>query len=198
MWSTIVGMRAIRQAILFGVVPMVSLPVLVHGQGGASPGIEQEIITLSEQWMRAVWERDDATQNRLMADDFVYSTPNESVKMARRQEWLTNFSGNSGPCTFSSPHVDSFGNTAVIAAELSCPAGWEMLRLRAKSVVSDVWVRRGPEWRVATRVSNGLPRFGWWVPLLVGMAIPLLLWSWFSLRDRTRQRTSLLSVANRY
>jgi ketosteroid isomerase-like protein len=193
LWSTIIGMRAIRQAILFGVVPMVSLPVQAQ-----APGVDQEIIALSEQWMRAVWEHDDATLHRLMADDFVYSTPGEPVKMARRQEWLQSFSSNGGECKISSPHVDAFGDIAILAAELSCPAGWEKLRIHVRSVVSDVWVRRGGQWRVTTRVANGLPAFGAWMPVSLGAVAPLALWAWFSIRDRSRQRGSLLSVANRY
>ena len=199
-WGTIDGMRAVRQAVWFGVVPLVSLPAPVAAQDGQRqpPGLDREIATLSQQWMRAVWEQDESALNRLMADDFVYSTPNESVKLARRQEWLKTFSGNGGECVISNPHVDAFGDAAILGAEMSCPAGWELLKLRARSVVSDVWVRQGGRWRVTTRVANGIPRFGVWLPLLIGAAVPLLLWGWASVRDRTRQRSNLLSVANRY
>jgi len=184
-------MRALRQAILFGFVPMVSLPL-----AGQPQGVDQEINTLSEQWMRAVWEHDDAALNRMMTDDFVYSSPSGSEKLERRQEWLQHFSGSGGECTYSSIHVDAFGDEAVMAAELSCPSGW--LGLRTRSVVADVWVKRGGQWRVATRVSNGVARFGFWLPMLIGAAIPLLVWAWISIQGRSRQRSSLLSVANRY
>ena len=183
-------MHAFRQALLFGFAPIVGL----WAQGG--PGVEQEITTLSEQWMRAVWEHEDAALNRLMVDDFIYSAPSASVKQERKQEWLAQFSGHTGPCSLTSTHIDSFGEEALMASEMSCPTGW--LGLRTHAVVADLWVRRGGQWRVATRVANGIPRFGWWLWAAVGSIVPLGFWAWTAARNRSRQRGSLMSVANRY
>ncbi|HEY3738316.1 MAG TPA: nuclear transport factor 2 family protein, partial [Bryobacteraceae bacterium] len=157
---------------------------------------------LSEDWMRAVWDKDEASLNRLMTDDFVLVSPAGSNKLVRGPEWLRGVrSAGSGACEYSNVHVQSIGNeTAIMAAELSCKGDFHGIGMASKSVVSDVWVRRGNGgWRVAARIASTSPRFtGFWMPLLIGAAIPLAAWAWAASRARARERNSLMRSANSF
>ena len=104
-----------------------------------------------------------------------------------------------GECAYSNIHVQSFGDFAVMAAELSCKGDYHGIGLEAKSVVSDVWVKRDGTWKVASRIASSSPRFtGIWMPLLIGAAIPLMAWLWVGMRASHRRRGNLLSSANRF
>ena len=162
--------------------------------------MEQELTRLSDEWMRAVWEKDDAALNRLMTDDFVLLTPGSSTKKQNRPDWLTaTRSAGTGECAYSNVFVQSMGDLAIMAAELTCKGDYHGIGLEANSVVSDVWVRREGRWRVASRIASTSPRFtGIWMPLLIGASFPLAAWLFFSFRSGSRQRNSLLSSANRF
>ena len=189
-------MRIFRPALLLSVVPLVPTPVLAQ----APMAIEQELTQLSEEWMRAVWDKDDAVLNRLMTDDFVLLTPGWSNKRQDRPEWLrTARMAGSGECAYSNVAVQILGEYAIMAAELSCKGDYHGIGLEANSVVSDVWVKRGGRWRVASRIASTSPKFrGIWMPLMMGAAFPLVAWAWFASRSRYRGRNSLLSSANRF
>ena len=183
-------------AILLSVVPLTPAPVVAQ-----SPvPLEQELTRLSDEWMRAVWEKDDAVLNRLMTDDFVLISPGGSSKLQSRPDWLrTTRMAGSGECVYSNVHVQSMSDFAIMSAELSCKGDYRGIGLESSSVVSDVWVKLGGRWKVASRIASTSPRFiGIWMPLMIGAALPLVGWSWFALRGRYRERNSLLSSANRF
>ena len=190
-------MRLLRPAILLGVVPLTPAPVLAQSPPAA---LEQELTRLSEEWMRAVWDKDDAVLNRLMTDDFVLLSPGGSPIRQSRPEWLrTARLAGSGECAYANVSVQSIGDLAIMAAELSCKGDFHGIGLEANSVVSDVWIRREGRWRVASRVASSSPRFsGIWMPLLIGASIPLAAWLFFSIRSGYRKSQSLLSSANRF
>src|SRR5450432_2520587 len=183
-WNVIRPMRLLRPAILLSVVPLV--PVPATAQFAAKPvALEAELTKRSEDWMRAVWDKNDGALNLLMADDFVLISPGGSNKVQKRPDWLRNarMAGN-GECVYSNIHVQSFGDYAIMAAELSCKGDFHGIGLEANSVVSDLWVRRDGSWRVASRVASTSPRFiGIWMPLLIGAVVPLAAWLWFSVRS---------------
>ena len=187
----------LRPAILLSVVPLAPAPVLAQAP---APALVQELTKLSDDWMRAVWDKDDAALNRLMTDDFVLFSPGGSIKRQSRPEWLrTARLAGSGECSYSNIHVQSLGDFAIMAAEMSCKGDFHGIGLEANSVVSDVWVMRDGGWKVASRIASTSPRFtGIWAPLLIGAALPLVAWAWFGMRGRYRERNSLLSSANRF
>lgn len=190
-------MRVLRPAILLSVVPLVPQASFAQPK---SMSIEQELTKRSDDWMKAVWDKDDATLNRLMTDDFVLISPAGSPKVQKRPDWLRNSRmAGSGQCAYSNIHVQSFGDFAVMAAELSCRGDFHGIGMEANSVVSDLWVKDDGGWRVASRVASTSPRFtGVWMPLLIGAAVPLAAWAWFMIRLRQRESSSLLRSANRF
>ncbi len=194
-FTKIASLRLLRPAILLSVVPLMPVPA------AAQPApVEQELTRLSDEWMRAVWDKDDAVLNRLMTDDFVLITPGSSSVRQSRPEWLrTARMAGPGECVYSNIQVQWMGDFAIMSAHLSCKGDYHGLGLEANSVVADVWVKLDNKWRVASRVASTSPRFiGIWMPLLIGAAFPLLAWGWFGFRGRYRNRNSLLSSANRF
>jgi len=194
-------MRLFRPTILLSVVPLVPVPVAAQAPAASPQVLEQELTRLSDDWMRAVWDKDDAVLNRLMADDFVLLSPGGSNKVQQRPDWLrvVRNAGN-GECSYSNIHVQSFGpDIAILAAELSCKGDYHGIGLESSSVVSDVWMRRDGTWKVVSRIASASPRFtGIWAPLLIGAAAPLAAWIWFASRSRYRERNSLIRSANRF
>jgi ketosteroid isomerase-like protein len=190
-------MRLIRPAMLLSVVPFVPAPLAA--QAPPQP-LEQQLTQLSEDWMRAVWDKDDSVLNRLMADDFVLISPGGTIKKQTRPDWLrTTRMAGSGECAYSNIHVQSIGDMAIMAAEMTCKGDFHGIGLEANAVVSDVWVKRDGTWKVAARIASASPHFtGIWMPLFIGAALPLAAWCWFAVRARFRERDSLLSSANRF
>ena len=192
-------MRMLRPAILLSAAPFV--PAALPAQVPQAPqALEQELTRLSDEWMRAAWDKDDTVLNRLMADDFVLVSPGSVNRIQSRPDWLRNARmAEAGECAYSNIHVQSFGDFAVMAAELSCKGDYHGIGLEARSVVSDVWMRREGGWKVVSRIASSSPRFtGIWMPILIGAAIPLVAWIWVAIRASQRRRGSLLSSANRY
>jgi ketosteroid isomerase-like protein len=189
-----------RPAILLSVVPLVAVPVAAQVNPPAQT-LEQQLTQLSEDWMRAVWDKDDVAINRLMADEFVLFSPGAPIsKRQTKPDWLRNARiAGSGECEYSNVHVQAIGEVAVMAAEMHCKGDFHGIGFEASSIVSDVWVKRDGMWKIAARIASTSPRFlGIWMPLFMGAALPLAAWCWFAVTARFRQRNSLLSSANRF
>jgi ketosteroid isomerase-like protein len=172
-------------------LPLLAVPLF-------SQPVEQQVDLLTNQWMKAVSEKDDNTLNRLMADEFVAYLP-ETGKSINRTEWLRQARlMDNAECEYKSTQVRSYGEFAVASGRLICKGDIKGIGLQSDSVVADTWVRRDNQWKVSTRVAAETPSFtGIWRPLAIGAAIPSLLWLWFAFRNRNRSRGSLLSSANR-
>jgi ketosteroid isomerase-like protein len=164
----------------------------------SAQSIEQQLDLLTNQWMKAVSEKDDNTLNRLMADDFVAYLP-ESGKSIQRTEWLRQARlMDNAECEYKSTQIRSYGELAVASGRLLCQGDVKGIGLELDSVVADTWVRRDNQWKVSTRVAAETPSFsGIWKPLAIGAAIPSLIWMWFAFRNRNRSQGSLISSANR-
>lgn len=159
--------------------------------------VEQTIDRLSSEWTNAVGQKDEATLNRLMADEFLAFLP-ETGKAINRTEWLRQARLlESAECEFKNTQVRNYGEFAIASGRLTCKGDIRGIGLQDDSVVADTWVRRDNQWKVSTRVVSTSPSFtGIWRPLLIGAAIPSLLWAIAAFRRRMRMGSSLLSSAN--
>ena len=160
--------------------------------------VEPLIERLTAEWMTALGNKDDATLNRLMSDEFLSYSP-ESGKYVNRSEWLrqARMMENAG-CEIRSVQVRSYGEFAIASGRLLCTSAIKGIGLEEDSVVADLWVRRDNQWRVSTRIASPTPRFtGIWAPLASGAAVPTILWLAVSIRRRLRRGGSLISSANR-
>ncbi|BDC52724.1 hypothetical protein F183_A50390 [Bryobacterales bacterium F-183] len=179
----------------------VRLGVLLAAVAAAIPAftqpVEQIIERLSSEWMNAVGQKDEATLNRLMADEFLAFLP-ESGKSINRAEWLRQARlMESAECEYKNTQVRNYGDFAIASGRLTCTGDIRGIGLQDDSVVADTWVRRDNQWKVSTRVVSTSPSFtGIWRPLLIGAAIPSVLWAIAAIRRRMRMDSSLLSSAN--
>ncbi len=171
--------------------------LLVASPVAAQPA-EQIIERLTVEWMTAVTNKDDATLNRIMADEFVAHVP-ESGRSISRSEWLRQARlMENAECEYKSTQVRNYGDFAVSSGRLVCKGEIKRIGLEDDSVVADTWIRRENQWKVSTRVAATSPRFtGIWRPLAIGAGIPTLLWLFVAIRNRMRQSGSLISSANR-
>lgn len=160
--------------------------------------VEQQVDLLTNQWMKAVSDKDDNTLNRIMAEEFIAHIP-ETGRSINRTEWLRQARlMDNTECEYKSTQVRSYGEFAVASGRLICKGDFKRIGLEADSVVADTWVRKDNQWKVSTRVAAETPSFsGIWMPLAIGAAIPSVLWFWSLFRNRSRSRGSLLSSANR-
>ena len=159
--------------------------------------VEQIIDRLSSEWTNAVGQKDEATLNLLMADEFRAFLP-ETGKSINRTEWLRQARLlESAECEYKNTQVRNYGDFAIASGRLTCKGDIRGIGLQDDSVVADTWVKRDNQWKVSTRVVATSPSFtGIWRPLLIGAAIPTLLWAFVSIRRRLRMGSSLLSSAN--
>lgn len=160
--------------------------------------VESVIERLTAEWMTALGNKDDATLNRLMAEEFLSYAP-ESGKYVNRTEWLRQARiSDSMECEVRSLQVRSYVEFAVASGRVVCKGEIRGIGMEEDSVVADTWVRRDGQWKVSTRIAATSPRFtGIWAPLAIGAALPTLLWFAAAVRRRMRQGSSLISSANR-
>ena len=84
---------------------------------------EQIIERLTNEWMAAVVNKDDATLNRLMADEFVAHVP-VSGRSLSRTEWLRQARlMESAECEYKSTQVRNYGEFAIASGRLVSGAG---------------------------------------------------------------------------
>jgi ketosteroid isomerase-like protein len=160
--------------------------------------VEQIIERLTTEWMTAVGNKDDASLNRIMADEFIAHLP-DSGRAINRSEWLRQARlMENAECDYKSTQVRNYGDYAIASGRLTCRGDIKGIGLEDDSIVTDTWVRRDNQWKVSLRVASTAPRFtGIWQPLAIGAGIPSLLWMIVAVRSRLRQSSSLLSSANR-
>jgi hypothetical protein len=111
--------------------------------------VEQELMRLHDEWMRAIVRRDNAVLERLLADDFV----GVGTYVVNRQQWLHNALQNIDVTAFDyrTVIVNLHGDTAVIVSTCTQEASVSGLDASGEFLVTDVWIRRREAWLVTVR-----------------------------------------------
>ena len=115
---------------------------------------DQEIQQLERAWMAAWVERDRATCERILADDFLLTSA-RGIPM-RKSDWLAAMS--SFVCTvftWEELVVRPFGDTAVVHGRSRQQASVSGQDWSGVFLVTDVWVRRNGQWQVVSRHGTG-------------------------------------------
>jgi ketosteroid isomerase-like protein len=177
--------------ILPGILLLVSVCV-THAQESAvvqRPNTpEQELISLSEQWMAALERKDRAMLERLMADGFYISPPGELQKV-ERSEWLKNAQEMDwDSLKYHNFKVDIYGDTAVATSRLDFAVTTRSgLPISTSSPVTDIWVMRNGQWQVAARhfgMSSLETNLRVAVGFIAGLALCSVAWLFMRLRRR--------------
>ena len=176
-------------SIAFGSLLLAS--VLTHAQetpGQQTNAAEQELITLSTQWMGALERKDRAMLERFLADDFFITAPGD-VEKTDRSEWLKNaMELDWSSLEYHNFRVNIYGDTAVVTALLDFKVtGGLGIPIGSDAQVTDVWVKRNGRWQVTAR-HLGAYSLGGWIRVALGFIAGLLLCFviWLALKLRRR------------
>lgn len=121
----------------------------------AADADRQTLIDLSKAWMRAWIDRDRATLEALLDDDFVLTVSSRPDLPVRRDEWLA--MTERYVCTDFRHHWIEprlFGDVAVVASMATQAATVGPVDRSGAFFLTDVWRRRDGRWRVAARHSS--------------------------------------------
>lgn len=119
-------------------------------------GAEQELKRLSVAWMQAWKDRDRATLERLLAEDFVLVLSASTERSVGRARWLEMALGGYTCESFEykSQNVRLLGDTAIVASVYTQKASVAGQDRSGDFFLTDVWQRRGGRWQVVARYSS--------------------------------------------
>ena len=131
-----------------------SVLCVVHLAAHAQPVVpsEQELIDLSNTLMSAVDHQDRAALEGLVAEEFRLEVPGDTA-FTPRADWIDNAVGMDwSDFKFHNVKVHFFGDVAVVSSllDFKITSSWG-LPIRSNTQVTDVWVRRDGEWKIAVR-----------------------------------------------
>ncbi len=156
---------------------------------------QQELITLSEQWMQALEEKDQTTLERFLTNDFYISAPGEFDK-TERSEWLKNgLEMDWNNLSYHNFKVDIYGDTAVVTALLDFKVTTKRgIPISTNSQVTDIWIRQDGQWKVVARHLGAYSIGGHFrlaAGFAAGLAFCFLIWLLLRFRKRFAARRNL-------
>ena len=125
----------------------------------ADPKTEAALTQMEKDWAQAMVKNDEATLNRVMADDWSLTTPDGTVQT--RAEALADL--KSGNMKFDATEVDDikvrvFGDTAVVTGHSRDKSTYKGKDVSGEYRFTDVFVKRNGKWQaVATHVTAVKP-----------------------------------------
>lgn len=159
---------------------------------------QEELIALSTQWMEAVERKDRAALERFLADGFYISRPGESTKI-ERSEWLKGaFDRDWHDLRYYNFKVDVYGDTAVVTALLDSHirSKWGF-SYGSDAQVTDIWVKRDGQWRVAARHLGAYSIVGWFrlaLGFIAGLALCFVVWLLLKIKRRFAAKKKLAAA----
>jgi ketosteroid isomerase-like protein len=123
---------------------------------------EQEIKQLAHEWLDAARRRDQATLDRILADDFVISGWQPDGRLADKQFYIEDCMRpvdiQDGSIRFDRWQFRIYGETAVVNCILDIRAVVNGHPWGAEVLITDVWVKQRDAWRVVTRHTSPIVR----------------------------------------
>lgn len=123
--------------------------------GEPSAGVKEAVLKAEGDWKTAVLAGDKGTLDKLMAADISYT--HSSGKTQTKEEFIQDATGGGTvykSIEFENTKVRQYGNVAVIthsAVITTVQTGTSHLYL------TEVWVREGGRWQMASRLATKLP-----------------------------------------
>jgi len=108
-----------------------------------------EIGRLSEEWTRAIRDRDHAALDRLIADDFTFTSERGRWGKARFIENTLRW--DLLGMEFADVLIRVHGPTAVFQARVALRARLDGRDFSGESYLTDIWVDRGGGWQAIAR-----------------------------------------------
>jgi ketosteroid isomerase-like protein len=118
-----------------------------------------ELLQLSDVWMCAVQERDEATLERLVAPEFRFMAVHLSPEPMHRSEWINAALSGYEIVSFSFLDADVVvhGDTGIVHSRYSQIGNLGTTDLSGVFRLTDVWARREGTWQVLARHSSLVP-----------------------------------------
>ena len=122
----------------------------------------QEIRKLAHEWLDAARQRDGATLDRILADDFLISGWQPEGRLADKQFYIEDclrpVEIQQGSYRFDQWRFRIYGETAVVNCVLDIHAVVNGHEWGAEVLVTDVWVKERGAWRAVTRHVSPIVR----------------------------------------
>ena len=123
---------------------------------------EQKIKQLAHEWLDAARQRDRATLDRILAEDFLISGWQPEGRLADKQYYIEDclrpVDIQDGSYQFDRWQVRRYGETAVVNCVLEIHAIVEGMKWGGEVLITDVWVRERDRWQVVTRHTSPIVR----------------------------------------
>ncbi|GAC1343239.1 MAG: hypothetical protein NVSMB27_02970 [Ktedonobacteraceae bacterium] len=118
--------------------------------------IEQELINLPHKWMKAWIGKDEATLNRILADDFLITSARSTGELATKSQYLQNalHGWTANTFRYERLQVRLYGETAIIHSLAKQTAMVDGKDWSGQFLLTAVWVKRDGRWQVVTRHSS--------------------------------------------
>ena len=155
--------------------------------------VEQtKLIDLSVELMNAVERKDQATLERLVAEDFFLTRPGDLAEV-KRAVWIANAVSMSWTnLEFHNFRVNIYGDTAVVTSVLDfkVSGGKVPFPTSSDAQIIDVWKKRNGQWQITAR-HLGAYSIGGYLRLIAGFIAGLVFCFviWLLLRIRRRFAT---------
>jgi len=122
---------------------------------------ENELVALEHEWAQAVLENDMEKLERIVGQEYTLAANNFPGGRTRlsRQEWMATvpvYEVHS--YEFRDLVVHSYGDAAVVLANLHLQGSVQGEDRSGSSALTDVWVKRDGRWQVVARSSIFIPQ----------------------------------------
>jgi ketosteroid isomerase-like protein len=135
-------------------------PVASTAQQAASPAaltpVDQEFVTLEQQWMAAVVSRDKAALDRMMGDEFTLTSAYSTGELTSKEQFIKNVtqSVKGQEFTYHDSHATVYGDVAILKTRVKSRYTFDTDDRSGDYLITDVWVKRDGRWQVVSRHSS--------------------------------------------
>ncbi len=130
----------------------------LHAEAPPQPASEeQEVLRLSEEWMQAAMQRDEAKLQQLMAPEFALRFQGGLHPPVPRETWLDDLLKRIRyTLKYTSKDAKVYGNLAVVTSTFTWEGTFGEKPFAGSGFLIDVWVKREGRWQVVSRTSGRL------------------------------------------
>lgn len=151
-WTRFVYMAAVAAALSFPAIAQQKIqPIPLSEVTGSAPeSTKREILKLEEEHSMAVWNRDGATLQRLLANNWAYT--NERGEVLSKEQWIHNIeTRNFGMNTIvhDQIRIDQYGDTVIVMGRSTSSLHYQGKTSRGPRRFELVYVKIDGTWKLA-------------------------------------------------
>ena len=180
---------------IFSIVLFLFLATSSFVFGQQTTASEQELVSLSTEWMVALERKDQAALERFLTEEFFISAPGDLNEVGRG-EWLKNaLEMDWQNLRFNNIKVGVYGETAVVTALLDFKVTTKSgIPISTNAQTTDIWVKRNGQWQVAARHLGKYSIEGYFklaAGFIAGLVLCLMVWLLLKIKRRFAVRRKL-------